>query len=89
MFWRDVSYSPKLTTLWKNVVICVILDKNQLDLMRLIHAMRSNGPLPKSVVTDAPCQIVDKTKKKEVKIKTASIQSGFFAAEGSVSMKSG
>jgi hypothetical protein len=34
VFWRDVSYSQKLTSLWK------------LNLMRLIHAMHSNGPLP-------------------------------------------
>ena len=45
VFWRDVSYSPKLTSLW-NICIYVILDKNQLNLMRLVHAMRSNGPLP-------------------------------------------
>jgi hypothetical protein len=38
MFWRDVSYSLKLTSLWnffkKN---CVILDKNLLNLIRLVH----------------------------------------------------
>ena len=26
-----------------------MLDKNQLNLMRLVHAMRSNGPLPQVV----------------------------------------
>jgi hypothetical protein len=30
----------------KKLFICVNLDKNQLNLMRLVHAMRSNGPLP-------------------------------------------
>ena len=45
-------------------------------------------PMPLlSVVTDAPWQIIDKKKKKkEVKIETTSIQSGFVAAEGSVSV---
>jgi hypothetical protein len=42
-----------------------------------------------SVVTDAPWQIIDKKKRKEVKIETTSIQSGFVAAEGSVPVKSG
>jgi hypothetical protein len=47
-------------------------------------------PMPLlSVVTDAPWQIIDKKKKKEVKIETASIQSGFVAAKGSVPVKSG
>jgi serine/threonine protein kinase len=32
-------------------IICVILDKNQLNLMRLIHAMRSNGPLPQVILS--------------------------------------
>src|SRR6202042_1134208 len=41
-----------------------------------------------SVVTDAPWQIIDKKKKKEVKIETTSIQSGFVAAKGSVPVKS-
>ena len=42
-----------------------------------------------SVVTDAPWQIIDKKKKKEVKIEITGIQSGFVAAEGSVPVKSG
>ena len=42
-----------------------------------------------SVVTDAPWQIIDQKKKKEVKIETPKIQSGFVAAKGSVSVKSG
>jgi hypothetical protein len=47
-------------------------------------------PMPLlSVVTDAPWQIIDKKKKKEVLIETTSIQSGFVAAEGSISVKSG
>ena len=47
-------------------------------------------PMPLlSVVTDAPWQIIEKKKKREVKIETASIQSGFVAAEGSVPVKSG
>jgi len=47
-------------------------------------------PMPLlSVVTDAPWQIIDKKKKKEVKIETASIRSGFVAAKGSVPVKSG
>ena len=54
-FWRDVSYSPKLTSLWKNMIICVILDKNQLNWVRLVHAMHSNGPLPQ--VYNVPCGI--------------------------------
>ena len=46
-------------------------------------------PMPLlSVVTDAPWQIIDKEKKREVKIETASIQSGFVAAKGSVPVKS-
>ena len=45
-------------------------------------------PMPLlSVVTDAPWQIIDKKKKKEVKIETAGIQSGFVAAKGSVPVK--
>ena len=48
------------------------------------------GPMPLlPVVTDAPWQIVDKKKKKEIKIETTSIQSGFVAAQGSVSVKPG
>src|SRR6202044_1176356 len=47
-------------------------------------------PMPLlSVVTDAPWQIIDKKKKKEVLIETTSIQSGFVAAEGSIPVKSG
>src|SRR6202789_702409 len=42
-----------------------------------------------SVVTDAPWQIIDKKKRKEVLIETTSIQSGFVAAEGSIPVKSG
>ena len=42
-----------------------------------------------SVVTDASWQIIDKKTKKEVKIETTSIQSGFVAAKGSVLVKSG
>ena len=41
------------------------------------------------MVTDASWQIIDKKKKREVKIETASIQSGFVAAEGSIPVKSG
>jgi hypothetical protein len=41
-----------------------------------------------SVVTDASWQIIDKEMKREVKIETASIQSGFVAAKGSVPVKS-
>ena len=48
-----------------------------------------NDPMPLlSVVTDAPWQIIDKKKKKEVKIETTSIHSGFVAAKGSVPVKS-
>src|ERR1700726_189245 len=47
-------------------------------------------PMPLlSVVTDAPWQIIDKKKKKEVLTETTSIQSGFVAAEGSIPLKSG
>jgi hypothetical protein len=47
-------------------------------------------PLPLlSVVTDAPWQIIDKKKKKEVEIETSKIHSGFVAAIGSVPVKSG
>ena len=47
-------------------------------------------PLPLlSVVTDAPWQIIDKKKKKEVEIETLKIHSGFVAAKGSVPVKSG
>src|SRR6202050_2323218 len=42
-----------------------------------------------SVVTDAPWQIIDKKTKKEVKIETTSIHSGFVAAKGSVPVNSG
>jgi hypothetical protein len=46
-------------------------------------------PMPLlSVVTDAPWQIIDKKKKREVKIEITSIQSGFVAAKGSVPVKS-
>ena len=49
-----------------------------------------NDPMPLlSVVTDAPWQIIDKKTKKEVKIETTSIQSGFVVAEGSLPVKSG
>ena len=41
-----------------------------------------------SVVTDAPWQIIEKKKEKEVKIETTSMQSGFVAAKGSVPVKS-
>ena len=40
------------------------------------------------VVTDAPWQIIDKEKAKEIKVETTSIQSGFVTAKGSVSVKS-
>ena len=40
-----------------------------------------------SVVTDAPWQIIDKKKKKDVLIETTSIQSGFVAAEGSIAVR--
>ena len=46
VFHKCVSYSPKLISLWKHLFLCIILHKHQLTLMRLIHAMRSNGPLP-------------------------------------------
>ena len=49
--------------------------------------LESSMPLL-SMVRDAPWQIIDKKKKREVKIETASIQSGFVAAKGSVSVKS-
>jgi hypothetical protein len=46
-------------------------------------------PMPLlSVVTDAPWKITDKKKKKEVKIETTTIQSGFVAAEGSMPVNS-
>jgi hypothetical protein len=41
------------------------------------------------VATDAPWQIIDKTKKQEVEIETPKIQAGFVAAKGSVPVKSG
>ena len=45
-------------------------------------------PMPLlSVVTDAPWQIIDKKKKREAMIETASIQSGFIAAKGSLPVK--
>ena len=34
----------------KKQFIQIMLDKNQLNLMRLVHAMRSNGPLPQVVM---------------------------------------
>ena len=44
-------------------------------------------PMPLlSVVTDAPWQIIDKKKMKEVKIAAESLQSGFVAANGSVAV---
>ena len=49
VFWWDLSYSPKRTSQWKKKkkqFIQIMLDKNQLNLMRLLHAMCSNGPLP-------------------------------------------
>jgi hypothetical protein len=47
-------------------------------------------PMPLlSVVTDAPWQIIDKKKKKEVKIENTTIQSVFVAAKGSVPVKLG
>ena len=53
-------------------------------------------PLPfLPVVTDAPWQIIDKKKKKEIgnktadEVKTTNIQHGFVAAKGSVPLKSG
>ena len=45
VFCRGVSYSPKLASLWKHLFFCIILHKHQLTLMRLVHAMQSNGPL--------------------------------------------
>ena len=46
-------------------------------------------PMPLlSVVTDAPWQIIDKKKEKEVKIEATSIQSVFVPAKGSVPIKS-
>src|SRR6267154_144103 len=49
-----------------------------------------NDPIPLlPVVTDAPWQIIDKKKKKEVKIETTKIPSVFVAAKGSVPVKSG
>ena len=51
--------------------------------------MVHQDPMPLlSVVTDAPWQIINKKKEKEVKIETTSIQSGFVAAKGSVPVKS-
>jgi hypothetical protein len=46
VFCRGVSYSSRLTSLWKHWFFSIILLKHQLTLMRLVHAMRSNGPLP-------------------------------------------
>ena len=40
------------------------------------------------VVTDAPCKSLTRKKEKEVRIETTSIQSGFVAVKGSVSVKS-
>jgi hypothetical protein len=40
------------------------------------------------VVTDTPWQIIDKKKKKEVKIETTNIPSVFVAAKGSMPVKS-
>ena len=66
VFWRDVSYSPKLTSLWNiYICLCVILDKNQLNLMRLVHAMRSNGPLPQvHSFLENPCLFPDECPQK-------------------------
>jgi HD-like signal output (HDOD) protein len=41
VFWRDVSYFPKLTSLWQKSIYSHYFI---LNLMRLVHAMRSNGP---------------------------------------------
>jgi hypothetical protein len=41
------------------------------------------------VVTDTPWQIIDKKTKREVKIETTSIHSGFVAAKGNVPVNSG
>src|SRR6202042_1273045 len=46
LFCRNLSYSPKLTSLWKHQFLCIIFHRNQLNLMELVHAMHSNGPLP-------------------------------------------
>ena len=46
VFCKGVSYSPKLTSLWKHWFFRIIFHKHQFTLMRLVHAMRSNGPLP-------------------------------------------
>jgi hypothetical protein len=62
------------------------------------HALKWSVKDPLSflpVVTNAPWQIIDKKKKKEVKtetavkVKTTNIQPGFVAATGSVLVKSG
>ena len=53
VFWRGVSNSPKLTSLLEKKQFCVISDKNQLNLMRLVHAMHSNGPLPQVDFTES------------------------------------
>ena len=40
VFWRDVSYSPRLTSLWeKKQFIHIILDNNQLNLVRLVRGI--------------------------------------------------
>ena len=37
---------PKADIPVETLILCVILQKNQLNLMGLIYAMHSNGPLP-------------------------------------------
>ena len=49
VFCRGVSYSPKLTSLWKHQFLWINSHKHQSTLMRLVHAMRSNGPLPQVI----------------------------------------
>ena len=56
VFHRGVSYSSRLTSLWKHWLSSIILHKHQLTLTRLVHAMRSNGPLPQ-VSTRSTCSI--------------------------------
>jgi hypothetical protein len=41
-----MSATPEADIPVERLILCVILQKQQLNLMGLVHAMRSNGPLP-------------------------------------------
>jgi hypothetical protein len=41
-----MSATPEADIPVERLILCVILQKKQLNLMGLVHAMRSNGPLP-------------------------------------------